>query len=238
MTKSDRVVVIGAGPVGLCLSLALAQDEIPVTLIEQLGDHNLLEQVPRAGTNHPATLEMFDRIGLYRRLEPRGIVAPLFHYRERRDNELIAEFDHIHLKDDTPFPYVLQCERMKIVEEAMALAKQHAPIDLRLLTTFTGFAHHADGIVARVMVPTGEEEEIGGAFLVSCEGARSIVRKEVGIKFEGFTYSDRTLNIEVAYDFRRYGYAERNYISDPDEWSNLFHWKGPPDRWRVHFPTA
>jgi 3-(3-hydroxy-phenyl)propionate hydroxylase len=73
---------------------------------------------------------------------------------------------------------------------------------------------------------------------VSCEGARSIVRKELGIDFEGFTYSDRTLNIEVAYDFRRHGYAERNYISDPDEWSNLFHWKGPPDRWRVHFPTA
>ena len=44
------------------------------------------------------------------------------------------------------------------------------------------------------------------------------------------------LNIEVAYDFRRHGYAERNYISDPKEWSNLFHWKGPPDRWRVHFP--
>jgi 3-(3-hydroxy-phenyl)propionate hydroxylase len=46
------------------------------------------------------------------------------------------------------------------------------------------------------------------------------------------------LNLEVAYDFRRHGYAERNYISDPKEWSNLFHWKGPPDRWRVHFPTA
>ncbi len=46
------------------------------------------------------------------------------------------------------------------------------------------------------------------------------------------------MNIEVAYDFRRHGYTERNYISDPTEWSNLFHWKGPPDRWRVHFPTA
>ena len=46
------------------------------------------------------------------------------------------------------------------------------------------------------------------------------------------------MNIEVAYDFRQHGYTERNYISDPDEWSNLFHWKGPPDRWRVHFPTA
>jgi 3-(3-hydroxy-phenyl)propionate hydroxylase len=41
----------------------------------------------------------------------------------------------------------------------------------------------------------------------------------------------------VAYDFRKHGYAHRNYISDPHEWSNLFHWKGPPDRWRVHFPT-
>ena len=63
------------------------------------------------------------------------------------------------------------------------------------------------------------------------------MRKDLGIEFEGFTYADRTLNIEVAYDFRQHGYAERNYISDPDEWSNLFHWKGPPDRWRVHFPT-
>src|SRR5262249_1046949 len=72
----------------------------------------------------------------------------------------------------------------------------------------------------------------------SAEGARSIVRKELGIEFEGFTYPDRTLNIEVVYDFRRHGYTERNYISDLEEWSNLFHWKGPPDRWRVHFPTA
>jgi 3-(3-hydroxy-phenyl)propionate hydroxylase len=63
------------------------------------------------------------------------------------------------------------------------------------------------------------------------------VRKECGIEFEGFTYPDRTLNIEVAYDFRRHGYTDRNYISDPEEWSNLFHWKGPPERWRVHFPT-
>jgi 3-(3-hydroxy-phenyl)propionate hydroxylase len=209
-----------------------------VSLIEQLGDDNLLEQVPRAGTNHPATLEMLDRIGLYARIEPRGIIAPVFHYRERRDNALIAAFDHVHLKDDTRFPYVLQCERIKIVEEAMALAKRDPLITLNLRTTFTGFEQNANGVTACVLDPAGARQAIAGAFLVSCEGARSIVRKELGIEFEGFTYSDRTLNIEVAYDFRRHGYAERNYISDPDEWSNLFHWKGPPDRWRVHFPTA
>src|SRR6202161_1106792 len=129
---SDRVIVIGAGPVGLCLSLALAQAGVAVTLIEALGDDNFLEQVPRAGTNHPATLEMFDRIGLYARIEPRGIVAPVFHYWDRADNRLVAAFDHRHIKDDTRFPYVLQCERIKIVEEALAMAKAHQAIELRL----------------------------------------------------------------------------------------------------------
>ncbi len=235
--SSGRVIVIGAGPVGLCLALALAQQDVPVTLIEALGEDNFLEQVPRAGTNHPATLEMYDRIGLYERLEPRGIVAPVFHYWDRAGNELIAAFDHVHLKDDTKFPYVLQCERIKIVEEALKMAKAHPGIDLRLSSTFTGFAQSASGVTAQFTNPAGETETVAGAYIVSAEGARSIVRKDLDIEFEGFTYSDLVLNIEVAYDFRRHGYAERNYISDPKEWSNLFHWKGPPDRWRVHFPV-
>ena len=237
MDTSNRVVVIGAGPVGLCLSLALAQAGVEVCLLETLGADNLLEQVSRAGTNHPATLELFERIGLYAKLEPRGIIAPLFHYWDGREHQLIAEFDHAHLKEDTRFPYVLQCERIKIVEEALKLAKAHPNIEVRLSTTFTGFTQAGEAVTARVANAAGECESMSGAYLVSAEGARSIVRKELGIEFEGFTYPDRTLNIEVAYDFRKHGYTERNYISDPDEWSNLFHWKGPPDRWRIHFPV-
>ena len=236
--SSQRVIVIGAGPVGLCLSLALAQEGVPVCLIEALGDHNFLEQVPRAGTNHPATLELLQRVGLYDKLEPRGIIAPLFHYWDRPEGKLVAEFDHALLKDDTRFPYVLQCERIKIVEEALKLVKAHPGIELRLSTEFTAFSQTADGVMAQVTNAAGETEAIDGSYLISAEGARSIVRKDLDIEFEGFTYPDRTLNIEVAYDFRTHGYTERNYISDPDEWSNLFHWKGPPDRWRVHFPTA
>jgi 3-(3-hydroxy-phenyl)propionate hydroxylase len=236
-TYPNRTVVIGAGPVGLCLSLALAQADLKVCLVESLGDDNFLEQVPRAGTNHPATLEMYDRLGLYQKLEPRGIIAPVFHYWDRHEGKLIAAFDHACLKNDTRFPYVLQCERIKIVEEALRLAKTQPNIDLRLNTEFISFAQDADGVTARVVNPAGEEEAIAGRYIVSAEGARSIVRKELDIAFEGFTYDDRTLNIEVAYDFTRHGYAHRNYISDPAEWSNLFHWKGPPDRWRVHFPT-
>jgi 3-(3-hydroxy-phenyl)propionate hydroxylase len=233
----NRIVVIGAGPVGLCLSLALAQAGLQVCLVEALGDDNFLEQVPRAGTNHPATLEMLERLGLYEKLEPRGIIAPEFHYWDRHEGKLIAAFDHALLKNDTRFPYVLQCERIKIVEEALKMAKAHPNIDLHLKAEFVSFEQDADGVRAYVVNEAGEKENFAGRYLVSCEGARSIVRKDLDIAFEGFTYDDRTLNIEVAYDFRQHGYAHRNYISDPNEWSNLFHWKGPPDRWRVHFPT-
>ena len=235
--REDRVLIVGAGPVGLCLALALAKQGIASTVFEQLADENFLDQVPRAGTNHPATLELYDSIGLYKRLEPRGIIAPLFHYWDRAKGERIAEFDHAVLKDDTPFPYVLQCERIKIVEEALAMAKANPLIEVRMATAFEGCTQDADSVTARVANQAGEEEQVRGRYLVSCEGARSIVRKDLDIEFEGFTYPDRTLNIEVAYDFTRHGFADRNYISDPEEWSNLFHWKGPPERWRVHFPT-
>jgi 3-(3-hydroxy-phenyl)propionate hydroxylase len=234
---TDPVVVIGAGPVGLCLALALAQQEVPVTLIEALSDDNFLDQVPRAGSNHPTTLEFFDRIGLYDKLEPRGIIAPKFHYWDRQSNTLIAEFDHALLKDDTRFPYVLQCERIKIIEEALKMAKAHPLIAVRMATEFQSFEQRSDAVLARVTNAAGESETLRGSYLVSAEGARSTARKDLGLEFEGFTYPERTINIEVAYDFKRHGYTERNYISDPIEYSNLFHWKGPPDRWRVHFPT-
>ena len=237
MRGTKPVIVIGAGPVGLCLTLALAQAGIPVTLVETLADEKFLDQVPRAGSNHPSTLEFFDKIGLYGLLEPRGIVAPKFQYWDRQDSALIAEFDHVHLKGDTKFPFVLQCERIKIIEEALKLAKAHPLVTVRMSTEFVGFEQGADDVQVRVKNADNTAEIISGSYLVSAEGARSVVRKDAGIEFEGFTYPERTLNIEVAYDFTRHGYTERNYISDPVEYSNLFHWKGPPNRWRVHFPT-
>jgi 3-(3-hydroxy-phenyl)propionate hydroxylase len=233
----DPVVVVGAGPVGLCLALALAQHDVGVVLLEAMTDENFLDQVPRAGSNHPTTLEFFDRIGLYKKLEPRGIIAPKFHYWDRQDNALIAEFDHALLKDDTRFAYVLQCERIKIIEEALKMAKAHPKIEVRMTTEFVGFEQNGDAVLARVKNAGGDNETVRGSYLVSCEGARSIARKDLNLEFEGFTYPERTINIEVAYDFKKHGYAERNYISDPVEYSNLFHWKGPPDRWRIHFPT-
>ena len=236
-TDSTRVIIIGAGPVGLCLALRLAQFDIPTTIFESLSRDNFLNQVPRAGTNHPATLEMYDQIGLYEKLEPRGYRAPLFHYWDRSGPTMIAEFDHALLKEDTKFPFVLQCERIKIVEVALEMALANPHCTVLMDTTFTGFTQTSDGVMACGQTGDGDHVEAHGTYVVSAEGARSLIRKELDIEFEGFTYPDRTLNIEVVYDFKNHGYADRNYISDPHQWSNLFRWGGPPERWRVHFPT-
>ena len=129
--------------------------------------------MPRAGTNHPATLELYDDIGLYKRLEPRGIVAPLFQYWDRGKSELIAEFNHAAMKDDTRFPFALQCERIKIVEEALAMAKANPLITVLMGTAFTGFDQDTDEVTAFFENEAGEKDRLRGRYIVSCEGARS-----------------------------------------------------------------
>ena len=237
MQQRLPVLIVGAGPVGLCLALYLAQRGVKVCLIETLRADRFLDQEPRAGSIHPATLEMLDGLGLYAKIEPRGLIAPKFQYWDREHDAMFAEFDHGVLKNDTRFPYVLQCERTKIIDEARQLLTQFAACEIRMGATLESFAQNADSISAVITNEAGEKERISASFIVSAEGARSIVRTAIGVEFEGYTYPERTLTVAVCYDFdKHHGYAYRNYLSDPNQWSNLFKWV-QPERWRVHFPT-
>lgn len=231
------VVIAGAGPVGLCLALYLARKGVKSVLLETLPDERFLKQVLRAGTIHPATLEMLDELGLYRTLEARGLIAPTVAYWDRHNDARFAEFDHAVLKDDTRFPWVLQCDRLKIVEEAWRALKTHDACTLRMGVTLTSFSQTEDGVEAVVTNEAGEVEAIPGSFIVSGEGSHSLIRKALDIEFEGYTYPERTLILSVAFDYdKAHGYAYRNYLSDPVEWANLFKW-GDPAVWRVVLPT-
>ena len=227
------MLIAGAGPVGLVLALCLARRGHRVLVVEKLVD--LLDQVRRAGTIHAATLEMLDDIGLYERLEPRGIVAPLVHYWDRGDSEPIAVFDHGVLAGDTRFPHALQCDRLKLVEEALKMASTKDLIEIRTGTELVGFRQGADSVSAAVETADGERQELRGSHLVGCEGAHSVVRKQLGIDFEGFAFGDRTMTLSVLFDFDKIlPYGHRNYILDPVEWANLFRWT---DLWRVVLPA-
>ncbi len=235
--QQPPVIIVGAGPVGLCLALYLAQREVRSCLIERLDHQTFIDQEARAGSIHPATLEMLADLGLYERMERRGLIAPTFQYWDRDTDQMFAEFDHALLVGVARFPYVLQCERTKVIDEAMQLLQQTKYCDIRMSTEFLSFTQDGNGVEAVVTDNAGNEESIRGSYIVSCEGGRSIVRKTLNIEFEGYTYPERTLTVAVNYDFdKARGYAYRNYLSDPEQWSNLFKWT-QPERWRVHFPT-
>jgi len=58
---SERVIIVGAGPVGSVLALALRQRGIPILLIDQLAAP---ERDCRAASCHPPTIAMLEQLGL------------------------------------------------------------------------------------------------------------------------------------------------------------------------------
>ena len=157
------------------------------------------------------------------------------HYWDRGDPEPIAVFDHGVLAGDTRFPHALQCDRLKLVEEALKMASGNDLIEIRTGTELVGFRQASDSVTAAVETADGERVQLQGTHLVGTDGAHSVVRKQLGIDFEGFAFPDRTMTLSVLFDFDSllpYGY--RNYILDPVEWANLFRWT---DLWRVVLPA-
>src|SRR5262249_14944133 len=103
----QRVIVVGAGPVGMVCALALNKRGVPVTVLEQ-------EPAPvedqRAASLHPTTLEQLDTLGVTEKIIPLGLVSTAYRFHDRVSDSVIAEFDTGLMKDEFGFPYVLQYE--------------------------------------------------------------------------------------------------------------------------------
>lgn len=237
MADSDRVIVAGGGPVGLITALALAQRGVPVTVFER--SRTLLDD-PRAATTHPATLEVLDAIGLEKEVREAGLIAPIFQHWDRSENELIAEFDHALLADETRFAYVVQCEQFKTSSIALDHLRRHPNAQVFMGCEVVG-VEPTDGDVSIRVRENGEERIERGRYLVGADGGRSLVRKAAGIEFEGFTWPEQFLVLTTPFDFEKErGYSYRSYFADPNEWCNCFKVAadGPPGLWRTVFPAS
>ena len=113
LKSGERIIVVGCGPVGMVLTLALYRRGVPVTLLERAAEP-IDDQ--RAAAIQPSSLEMLSALGITDEIHQKGLISPTFHYRDRVSGELVAEFDFSQLADMTEFPYVIQYEQFKLVK--------------------------------------------------------------------------------------------------------------------------
>ncbi|MDT3684155.1 MAG: NAD(P)/FAD-dependent oxidoreductase [Pseudorhodoplanes sp.] len=230
------VLIAGGGPVGIITAVALAQRDIPVRVFEAAQSVN---DAPRASTLHPATLEMLADMELLDGIIARGLVARTFQFWDRPTRSVVAEFDHAILKDDTPYPFVVQCEQHKIANMGIARLKTFKHAEVNFASPVIAINPLDDRVEITVEI-SGKPQTISGSYLVGADGGRSLVRKSLGIDFEGYTFPERFLVLTTLFDFAaEHGVAYRAYFSDPDEWTNLFKVAGDDGkgRWRAVFPT-
>jgi 3-(3-hydroxy-phenyl)propionate hydroxylase len=226
-----RVGIVGAGPVGVVAALACAQRGMRVVLFEAGRE---IDHSPRAATTHPSTLEMLAGLGLLDEFCSVGLTARHFQFWDGATKTLVAEFDHEVLRDETPYPYVVQTEQHKLCEIGLRRLVAMPNVEVRMGNPVTGLAQDANGVR---LLTSGEE---AFDYVIACDGGRSTVRKCLDIEFEGYTWPERFLVLTTLFDFEKaLGCCPRSYISDPEEWTNLFKVSGDDlkGRWRAVFPA-
>ena len=235
--KADaRVLIVGAGPVGMVCALALNRSGIPVTVVEQ-------EPAPvedqRAASLHPTTLDMLAPLGVTEKILPLGLVSSTYRFHDRVSHSVVAEFDLGLMRDEFRYPFVLQYEQYKLTASIAAEYANAADFDVRFSHGLIGLTQGADGVDVAIETPGGEVR-LQADYVIGCDGGRSTVRKLADIEFEGFTYPERFIKTATSFDFGTVNpnVAFRNYFSDPNEWCNLFKVQGkrPPGLWRAIFP--
>jgi 3-(3-hydroxy-phenyl)propionate hydroxylase len=227
---SDRVIVVGGGPVGLACALNLALHDVPVAVLEA---HAELFMDLRAGSFHPPTLEVLDPIGVTQRLLGMGIVVPAWQLRDRTEG-VIGVFELASLlKEETPFPFRLHCEQHKLTPLLCEMLEPVPHAEMRFSARVIDVMQGADSVTVEFETPDGRES-IAGQWVIGADGGGSVVRKRAGIPFTGFTYPERFALISTPYDLGQCGYTQTAYISHPVEWCAVFHLPhlGPPGLWR------
>jgi 3-(3-hydroxy-phenyl)propionate hydroxylase len=232
MATSDRVLIAGAGPVGLVAAANLVRHGVPVTVFEGGPD---LSTESRASTFHPPTLDMLADLEMVTPLIAQGLIAPTLQYRNRCDG-LIAQFDFGAITDATRHPFRLQCEQSKLTRIILDKLRGEKNFEIAFASPVRAVSQTADDVTVTVE-RNGKSETQSYRWLIGADGARSDVRRALGIEFEGFTWPERYLVVSTPFDF--YGVipdlVSVSYMADPIRWHFLLQ---IPGLWRVMFRVA
>jgi 3-(3-hydroxy-phenyl)propionate hydroxylase len=222
------VIVVGAGPVGLAAAIDLAQQGVPVVVLD---DDNTVSVGSRAVCYAKRALEILDRLGCGEPVVRRGVswnVGKVF-FKDRQvySFNLLPEAGHHR-------PAFINLQQYHFEEILIARARQLPGLDLRWKNKVVGVDAGEQQVKVRVDTPDGEYSLVCD-WLIVCDGARSPVRHMMGLDSKGQVFKDRFLIADV---YMKADYpTERWFWFDPPFHPNqsaLLH-RQADNVWRIDF---
>lgn len=226
-TFDAEVAVVGGGPVGLVTALLLARDGVSVVVLERGAE---IETDLRASTFHPPTLDMLDSLGLAQVLIDKGLICPQWQVRLHPDGDRVV-FDLGVLADATRHPYRVQCEQWKLSQAAYAALAKEPTAKVIFGSEVQDLASDDEGVTLRTVGAEGESE-LRARFVIGADGARSAVRRALGLAFDGHTYPETTLLVTTTFPFEQHIEGLTN-IAYCWKANGNFSLLRVPGRWRV-----
>ncbi|KAJ7248154.1 monooxygenase [Mycena haematopus] len=191
--SNPSVLIAGAGPSGLILALILLKNGVSVRIIDKEKQHRIGS---RGSGVQPRTLELYDILGVLPNILKSGESIPLVAKYEPGKIEPVATVrlvQHVEPTPDTPHPNGHNISQ-DIHEEILRAYLQDLSCSVELGSQLLSFEQFPDGVVARIVKTNSDgkqlEESTRFDWLVGTDGARSVVRKQLGLSFLGETQTE------------------------------------------------
>jgi len=188
-----RVVIIGAGPIGLALAIDLAQYGVGSVVLD---DNDVVSVGSRAICWSKRSLEVLDRLGVGAKCVDKGVIWKLGRTLHREEE--VWTFD---LQPDPghKMPAFVNLQQYYVEEYLVEEALRRPGIDIRFKNKVTAIDRLADHAVATIETPYGPYR-LEADWLIACDGARSPVRAMMGLGLAGELFEERFLiaDIEMA----------------------------------------
>jgi len=181
---SNDVLIVGAGPTGLVLALWLAKQGVKIRIIDKTAEPGTTS---RALAVHARTLELYGQLGLSEAVVRCGHKTPAVNMWVKGRKAAHISFDTIGL-GITPFPF-LHIFPQDEHERFLISRLQEVGVTVERSTELLSFVDEGEGGLIRALLrKEGKEEPCAAKYIAGCDGARSLVRKSMGLDFTGGTY--------------------------------------------------